>query len=77
LAALACAVPPFATVPFDKYAESRGWLTSSWRLVEQRPESRVDAAVAWLVRNPLRGLLAGLVAVAALTGLALVAGPPA
>jgi integral membrane protein len=77
LAALACAVPPCATVPFDKYAESRGWLTSSWRLVEQRPESRVDAAVAWLVRNPLRGLLAGLVAVAALTGLALVAGPPA
>jgi integral membrane protein len=77
LAALACAVPPFATVPFDKYAESRGWLTSSWRLVEQRPESRVDAAVVWLVRNPLRGLLAGLVAVAAFTGLALVAGPPA
>ena len=77
LAALACAVPPFATVPLDRYAESRGWLSSSWRLAEHAPESRVDAVVAWLVRNPLRGLLAGLVAVAALTGLALVAGPPA
>ena len=77
LAALACAVPPFATVPFDRYAESRGWLSSSWRLVEQAPAGRVDAVVAWLVRNPLRGVLAGLVAVAALTGLALVVGPPA
>jgi integral membrane protein len=77
LVALACAVPPFATVPLERYAESRGWLSASWRLVTQRPESRVDAPVAWLVRNPLRGVLAGLVAVAALTGLALVAGPPA
>ena len=32
LAGLACAVPPFATVPFDRYAESRGWLAASWRL---------------------------------------------
>jgi integral membrane protein len=77
LAALACAVPPFATVPFDRYAESRGWLSSSWRLVEQAPEGRVDAVVAWLVRNPSRGVLAGVVAVAALAGLALVVGPPA
>ena len=77
LAGLACAVPPFATVPFDRYAESRGWLAASWRLREQAPEGRVDAVVAWLVRNPLRGVLAGLVAVAALTGLALAVGPPA
>jgi integral membrane protein len=77
LAALVCAVPPFATVPLDRYAESRGWLASSWRLGERAPEGRVDAVVAWLVRNPLRGVVAGLVAVAALTGLALVVGPPA
>lgn len=77
LAGLACAVPPFATVPFDRYAESRGWLAASWRLREQAPEGRVDTVVAWLVRNPLRGVLAGLVAVAALTGLALAVGPPA
>ena len=77
LAALACAVPPFATVPFERYAESRGWLASSWRLVEQPPGGRIEAVVSWLVRYPLHGLLAALVAVAALTGLALVAGPPA
>jgi integral membrane protein len=77
LAALACAVPPFATVPFDRYAERRGWLASSWRLADESPTGRLDAPVAWLLRNPLRGVLAGLVAVVALTGLALVVGPPA
>jgi integral membrane protein len=77
LASLACAVPPFATVPFDRYAERRGWLAGSWRLATEEPGGRLDAVVAWLVRNPLRGVLAGLVAVAALTGLALVVGPPA
>ena len=77
LAGLACAVPPFATVPFDRYAESRGRLGPSWRLADGTPTGGVDGLVAWLVRNPLRGLLAGAVAVAALTGLALVVGPPA
>ena len=75
LAALVCAVPPFATVPFDRYAERRGWLASSWRLAGGAPTGRLDAPVAWLVRNPLRGVLTGLAAVAALTGLALVVGP--
>jgi integral membrane protein len=77
LAGLACAVPPFATVVFDRAAQRRGWLGASWRLAGEEPRGRVDAVVAWLVRNPLRGLLAGVLAVAALTGLALVVGPPA
>ena len=55
LAGLACAVPPFATVPFDR------WL---------------ERLVAWLVRSPAQGVAAGLVAVAALAGLALLVGPP-
>jgi integral membrane protein len=76
LAGLACAVPPFATVPFDRYAEARGWLSSSWRLAVEAPSGRLDGPVAWLLRNPLRGVVTGLVAVAALTGLALVVGPP-
>lgn len=76
LAGLACAVPPFATVPFDRYAESSGWLAESWRLVADAPTRRLDAPVAWLLRNPLRGALTGLLAVATLTGVALVVGPP-
>jgi integral membrane protein len=90
LLGLVSAVPPFATVLFDWYAERRGWLTRGWRLVgagtEERapasvskgaPERPLDRPVSWLLRNPVRGALTGLVAVAALTGAALLVGPPA
>jgi integral membrane protein len=74
---LVSAVPPFATVLFDWWAERRGWLTETWRLVSGSPERGLDRPAAWLLRNPVRGLLTGLVAVAALTGVALLVGPPA
>lgn len=77
LAGLACAVPPFATVPFERYAEGNGWVIGSWRLTAGPAESGRDALIAWVLRNPVRGLLAGIVAVGALAGLALLVGPPA
>jgi integral membrane protein len=77
LLGLAAAVPPFATVPFDRYAEARGLVSDSWRLRSTEPSSLLERLVAWLVRSPVRGLVAGVVAVAVLTGVALVAGPPA
>ncbi|WP_028636640.1 DUF3817 domain-containing protein [Nocardioides sp. URHA0032] len=77
LLGLAASVPPFCTVVFERYAERRSALGSSWRLRGSAPSGRVEALVAWLVRNPVRGAIAGLVAVLALTGLALLVGPPA
>ncbi len=77
LLGLACSIPPFATVWFDRYAEARGALGEHWRLRSAAPASLLERAAAWLLRNPARGALAGLVAVAVLTGVALVAGPPA
>jgi integral membrane protein len=77
LLGLVSAVPPFATLPVDRYAERRGWLATTWRLAAGAPERAVDRPVAWLVRHPGRGLLAGTAAVAALTGAALLVGPPA
>lgn len=71
------AVPPFMTLWFDRYAEQRAALASEWRLVTSEPEGALDRPVAWLLRNPMQGALAGLVAVAALTGVALLVGPPA
>lgn len=76
LLGLASSIPPFVTVWFDGYAEKRGALASSWRLVGEQPQGLVERIVSWLLRNPLRGLLAGILTVAALTGVALVAGPP-
>jgi integral membrane protein len=74
---LAAAVPPFFTVLFDRYAEKRGALAPQWRLTGSDAQGGLDRPVAWLLRNPARGALAGVVAVAALTGLALLVGPPA
>ncbi|MBB6628401.1 DUF3817 domain-containing protein [Nocardioides sp. KIGAM211] len=77
LLGLASSIPPFATVLFDRYAQKRGALGAQWRLVGSDPQSALDRPVAWLLRNPARGALAGLVAVIALTGVALLVGPPA
>jgi integral membrane protein len=76
LLGLAAAVPPFATLPFEWYADRRGLLGDSWR-------SRADSATAprrlvwWLLEHQRRAIAIGVVAVLALTGLALVVGPPA
>lgn len=77
LLGLLASVPPFFTVLFDRYAERRGILGDSWRLRETAPSGVVENVAAWLIRNPLRGALAGVVAVLALTGVALLVGPPA
>ncbi|KRB76992.1 hypothetical protein ASE01_09515 [Nocardioides sp. Root190] len=76
LLALGAAVPPLVTVPLEWWAVRKGWLGDTWRLPEGAGSSAPDKVVAWVLRNPLRGALAGLVVVAALTGLALAVGPP-
>lgn len=77
LLGLASSVPPFATVWFDRYAEKRDGLSTSWRLVSTTPRGPLERVVSWLLRNPLQGAVAGVLAVAALTGVALLVGPPA
>jgi integral membrane protein len=77
LLGLAASVPPFMTVPFDRYAERRGLLATVWRLTGERPAGPVERVVAWVLRNPGRGAVAGVLAVLALTGVALIVGPPA
>jgi integral membrane protein len=74
---LLAAVPPFATVPFERYAERAGLLGDTWRLRTEDPRGPLERLAAWLLRRPAQGLLVGLLAVAGLTGVALVAGPPA
>ena len=76
LLGLVSAVPPFATLWFERYAAARGLETESWRLRDAAPSSALERLVSWLVRKPLAGLGAGLVAVAALTAVALAVGPP-
>jgi integral membrane protein len=73
---LGAAVPPFATVPFERYAERAGLLGDAWRLRSAAPHGLLERLTAWLVRRPAQGALVGLVAVVGLTGVALVVGPP-
>ncbi len=74
---LLAAVPPFATVPFERHAERSGLLGADWRLRSEAPRGVLEQLTAWLLRRPAQGVLVGLVAVAGLTGVALLVGPPA
>jgi integral membrane protein len=74
---LGAAIPPFATVPFERYAERSGLLGDTWRLRKETPTGPLEKLAAWLVRRPAQGALVGLVAVLGLTGIALLVGPPA
>ena len=74
---LAAAVPPFATLPFERYAERRGLLGDAWLSRADSPTAAQRARVlaARATSAALVGI--GVVAVLALTGLALLVGPPA
>lgn len=76
LLGLACAVPPFLTLGFERYAVRNHLLADRWRLAATDPAGPAERVVGWLVRHPVRGAVAGLVGVAVLTGVALVVGPP-
>lgn len=73
---LGAAVPPFASIPFESYAERSGLLAHSWRLRGEDPVGVPEKLASWLIRRPAQGALVGVVAVAGLTGVALLVGPP-
>jgi hypothetical protein len=73
--ALAAAVPPFATVWFERYAEARGLLGDEWLSRHDSP-TVTERTVCWLLRHHRLTIPLGLLAVVGLTGAALRAGPP-
>ena len=79
LLAVLSAIPPFVTIVFDRRAEASGLLDGPWRFghAGESPRSLPEKVVAWLTRNPALAAAVGVVAVAALTGVALLVGPPA
>ena len=78
LLALGSAVPPFATIWFERRATRRGLLGGTWRLAPggDAPASPVERLQAWTLRRPALAVVAGVVLVAALTAVALLVGPP-
>ena len=73
---LGAAVPPFATLLFEAYADRGGLLGPEWLSRHDSPTAP-QRAVCWLLRHHrlATGLLA--LAVAGLTSVALLVGPPA
>lgn len=75
--ALVSAVVPFMTIWFTLHVEARDQAAPLWRLRSEQPTTVPERLLSWVVRNPLTGLAVGLVAVAGLSAVALVVGPPA
>jgi len=73
---LVAAVPPFATLLFEAYADRRGLLGTQWL---SRPDSptALQRAVCWLLEHHRLALGLVVLAVGGLTALALFVGPPA
>jgi integral membrane protein len=78
LLGLASAVPPFLTVWWERRLDRAGRLDGGWRLGRdgEAPANPAERLVAALLARPVVAVAVGLVAVAALTSVALVVGPP-
>jgi integral membrane protein len=76
---LLSALPPFLTVWWEARLQRRGRLDGEWRLGDDGddPANPAERLVAALLARPLMAVGVGVVAVLALTGVALVVGPPA
>jgi integral membrane protein len=73
---LGCAVVPFATVPFERYANRRGRLGRRWQLTREAPVTPAQRVTAAAVRHPVPAALTGLVAVTVVFLVLLSLGPP-
>ena len=77
MVALATAIPPFATLWTERWLDRGSHLGSTWRLgTKSEAVTGVERLVSGALRRPAIAALALVVAVAALTGLALLVGPP-
>ncbi|HEX5969269.1 MAG TPA: DUF3817 domain-containing protein [Intrasporangium sp.] len=78
LLGLASAVPPFLTVWWERRLDRAGRLDGGWRLGRDgdAPANPAERLVAALLARPVVAVAVGLLAVAALTSVALVVGPP-
>ncbi len=73
---LAAAIPPFATLAFEAYADRRALLGRDWLSRADSPTA-LQRAVCWLLEHHRLALGMLVAAVAVLTAAALAVGPPA
>ena len=79
LLAVATAIIPFATIPFDRWLERRALLDGAWRTEatdDPRDQGWFDRLVRWMLRHPFVLLALVAAAVVALFVVLLLVGPP-
>ena len=79
LLAVATAIVPYATIPFDVVQSRRGALNGDWRLKatdDPRDKHWFDRLVRWFLNRPALLVLVILVAIALVFTALLLAGPP-
>lgn len=77
--AIALAILPFATVPFERAAERKGRLTGEWRRTKSadpRDANWFDSLFRWFINRPLLLALVLLIVVYAIFMTLLFIGPP-
>jgi hypothetical protein len=77
--AIALAIIPFATVPFEISAERKGRLAGNWRKTKSqdpRDSNWFDALYRWFINRPVLLALTLLVVIIAIFAALLVIGPP-
>ncbi|WP_018024797.1 DUF3817 domain-containing protein [Corynebacterium ulceribovis] len=69
---------PYCTVPFERSVEKKGILEGEWRFREggDTPETFVEKAMAWVLRNPILAVVIALVGIAVVFGILVTMGPP-
>lgn len=76
---IASAFLPYATIPFDRIAERRGFLEGKWRLeaTDHPADHRwPDTWLRWALHRPTFAISLGLAAIAATFVVLLLLGPP-
>lgn len=79
LIGLVSAVVPYATIPFDIWADRAGRLDGPWRREagdDPRDQRVVDRATRWLVRHPVLLTVVGTVVLITVFSALLIVGPP-
>lgn len=73
LAGLGSAIVPWATIPFERWAERRGLLDGDW---QRDGEGRLARLTGWVLRHPIPAVAIALAVVAIAFGTLLWLGPP-
>ena len=77
--AVATAVVPFATIPFERWLERNNRLEGGWRTeasADPRDAGWLDTTVRWMLRHPVLLMALAALAVVAVFAALLLAGPP-